>query len=323
MVGAWVRTAVIAAVAAIASTGPGSRAMADAAAVASIKPVHSLAAAVMAGAGEPFLIVKAGASPHAYTMRPSEAAAIDDADVVFWVGPRLEAFLAKPLSTLGGRARVVALSEADGVRLLDAREGGRWETRDRAAHEHEDEDADDHGHDHGGAPDLHFWLDPGNATAAVRAIAEALAETDPERAGLYRANADETAKRIAALDAEIAATLAPVRDRPYVVFHDAYHYFERHYGLNAVGAITVAPGRNPGARRLYEIRDRIVELGAACVFAEPQFEPALVDTVIEGTGARSAVLDPLGADIPAGPELYFTLMRDLARGLRDCLGAGD
>lgn len=327
----------------VAATG---QARADASVVTSIKPIHSLAAAVMAGVGEPFLIVKSAGSPHSYTMRPSEARALQEADVVFWVGRDLEAFLAKPIAALGDDARVVSLADAEGVRLLEARAGGSWDAHDHDEHEqdddhhhdehaddvHHDEHADDdhhgehdeHGADHAdeGAAhgkDMHLWLDPDNARAMVRAMAAALSAADPTNAERYRANAEATIKRVDALDSELDAQLAPVRGQPYVVFHDAYQYFERHYRLNAVGSITVAPGRNPGARRLYEIRDKIVTLGARCVFAEPQFEPALVATVTEGTAARPGVLDPLGAELPESPDAYFTMMRNLAGSLADCL----
>ncbi len=320
--------------AALVTLAAAPQARADASVVTSIKPVHSLAAMVMEGIGEPFLILKGAASPHAYTMRPSEARALDGADVVFWIGPGLEAFLAKPIAALEDGARVVALAEAEGMTLLPTREGGTWEGHSHdGEHGHDGHGHDEHGHDehgheehghedehdeHGGA-DMHLWLDPGNASAMLRAMATSLAEADPTNADRYRANAAAAAARVEALDAELSAALAPVRDVPYVVFHDAYQYFERRYRLNAIGSITVAPGRNPGASRLYDIRSKILELGAACVFAEPQFEPALVATVIEGTTARSGVLDPIGADIPRGPDAYPALMRGLADGLVDCL----
>lgn len=319
-------------------------ARADVSVVTSIKPVHSLVASIMDGTGEPFLVVEGSASPHTYSMRPSEARALEQADVVFWVGKEMEAFLAKPLEALGGDARVVSLAAADGVTLRPTRQGGSWEGHGEHAHDgghgHDDDDEHAHQHDHEndeghgtgeggehdgparhGAHDMHIWLDPTNAKGMAQAIAAALAEADPANADRYRANAATLTSRIDGLDTEIAESLAPVREVPYVVFHDAYQYFERRYGLNAIGSITVAPGRNPGAKRLYEIRDKIATLGAACVFAEPQFEPALVATVAEGTGARHGILDPLGSDIPAGPEAYFTLIGNLAQSLERCLAA--
>jgi len=274
--------------------------------VASIKPVHSLVAGVMEGVGTPALLVRGGASPHAYTLRPSEARALREAQVVFWVGPKLELFLRGPLAALAGEARVVALAEAPGVARLPQREGGVW------GH---DED-ESHGP---GAYNPHVWLDPRNAEAMVATIADVLAQADPPHAAAYRANAQHLRAGIAALDHELAKRLEPVRERPFLVFHDAYAYLEHRYGLHAVGAITVEPDQPPGARRVIELRERIRDAGAVCVFAEPQFQPHLVRILIEGSDIRAGVLDPLGADLPAGTALYFTLMRDLAKSLRTCL----
>jgi len=282
--------------------------------VASIKPVHSLVSAVMQGVGEPALIVRGAASPHDYTMKPSDARALQGADLVFWVGEALESFLVKPLKSVPKSVRVVELLETPGITLLEAREGGAWESHDHGhAHKH-----DHAGKDHGDF-NTHVWLDPDNARVMARAAAEALAARDPAHAATYRANAEAYAKRLDALDAELKATLAPVAERPFVVFHDAYQYFEKRYGLNAVGAITVNPERAPSAKRVAAIRERIKKLGAACVFAEPQFEPKLVDTLIEGTGAKKGTLDPEGAAIPDGPELYPALLRGLATSLTGCL----
>ena len=225
----------------------------------------------------------------------------------------LEMALAKPIAALARDATVLRLAGARGVRLLPTREGGAWEP-----------DADEPAHEHTGKGDLdidpHVWLDPDNAAAMVRAIAEALARIDPANAKLYAANAAAATGRIVALDAMLAKRLAPVKRVPFVVFHDAYQYFERHYGLTAVGSVTIAPDRIPGAKRLLALQVKIQETRAACVFAEPQFEPSLIRTVTEGTGARTGVLDPLGAALPPGPELYGKLLEGLADSLVGCLG---
>lgn len=290
--------------------------------VASIMPVHSLTAAVMGEVGSPHLLVRGAGSPHDYALRPSDARALVDADLVFWVDPGLETFLEKPLASISKDSQVIRLSSAPNVRLLAAREGGAWETR---GHDDDHEDPgdpdghDDHeGHVHGTA-DLHLWLDPANARALVDAIEDALAAVDPGRAPTYRANATATRAALSALEAELRGRLAPVADRPFVVFHDAFQYAERTFGLHAAGAITIAPEQRPGPRRLSEIRARIVADGAVCVFAEPQFPRDLVATVVEGTPARIGILDPLGADRSPGPDSYFRMMRALAEGLRDCL----
>jgi zinc transport system substrate-binding protein len=270
--------------------------------VASIEPVAALVAGVMAGAGEPMLLVKGGESPHTYSLRPSEARALERADVVFWIGEALETFLQKPLRALSGKARIVALHEADGVELIAG---------------------DGHGHDHGDAHkhiwDMHMWLDPVNAKAMVSAIAAALGDADPERASVYAANAERLRARLDRLDATLKRDLAPVVGRGFVVFHDAYRYFLRHYRLGPVAAIAVNPARQPGARTIRAIREKIIALGPTCVFIEPQFEPALIHSIVAGTPARTAVLDPLGSDLGPGADAYFTLMRNLGKSLVDCL----
>ena len=293
--------------------------------VASIKPVHSLVSAVMQGVGEPALIVRSTGSEHVYALRPSDARALEAAKLVFWVGPGMETFLDDAIDTLATGAEVVALGDAPGLATLPFREGGPFE-----AHEH----GDDHDHDHAGhhdhddgdhdghahaAHDLHVWLDPMNAKVLVATIENRLSEADPANAARYRANAEAYAQRLDTLVNEVEAEVAPVRDRPVVVFHDAYQYFEKRFGINVVGSITVSPEVIPGAQRVAEIRAKVRELGAACVFAEPQFEPKLVSVVTEGTDARTGVLDPLGADLADGPDLYLDLIRNLATSLTACL----
>lgn len=296
--------------------------------VVSIKPIHSLVASVMQGVGEPTLLVRGGASPHSYSMKPSDAKALSAADLVVWVGPELESFLEKPLKANAPKATRLTLMELKGLTLLETREGGAWEAHDHG-HEGGRKGGHDHKHDHKGHDhaeeheelNSHIWLDPANARAIVTATAEALAAKDPAGAEAYRTNADRTLQQLDALDAELKAALAPVKDKPFVVFHDAYQYFEARYDLSAVGSITVSPDRRPSAKRLSAIRAKIGGLGAACVFAEPQFEPALVQTVVEGTKAKTGVLDPEGTELPESVALYPTLMRNLAASLRGCLGA--
>ncbi len=283
--------------------------------VVSIKPLHSLVAGVMAGVAEPQLLVPGAASPHAYALRPSDARRLEGARLVFWVGPVLESFLVKPLAALAHRAEIVEADRLPEVTLLAARGGGAWEQD--ADHDHDRDPAD------GAAAraDGHLWLDPANARAIVRAAAARLAALDPANAARYGENGRALEARLMALDEELAARLHPVRGLPFVVFHDAYHYLEARYGLVAIGSITVSPDRPPGARRVERIREKIVATQARCVFSEPQFSPALAETLTEGAGARTAVLDPEGAALAPGPELYPTLMRRLAESLVGCLGA--
>jgi zinc transport system substrate-binding protein len=284
--------------------------------VATIPPIHSLAAAVMAGgAGGPALLVRGNASPHGYQLRPSEAAAIQDADVVVWVGPGFETFMERPLGNLGAGTRVVTLLEAPGVERLPAREGGAWEAR--GDEEHREGVEEDHGR---GEHDPHVWLSPANAQAIVRAIAATVTAADPERAALYRANEERTVQELAALDEELDAALAPVRGKPFVVFHDAYQYLEAAYGLNAAGSITVSPDRPPSARRLVELAEKIDRSGAVCVFGEVQTASPLVGTLIAGRGIGTGQLDPEGGTtVTPGPKAYAELMRRNVDVLVDCL----
>jgi zinc transport system substrate-binding protein len=314
---------VVAAAALVAAAPAAARAGEDVFAVASIKPVHSLVAAVMEGIAAPALVVAGGASPHTHALRPSEARMLGRARVIFWIGEDLETFLAAPLAALRTGARIVPLVEAAGVTRLALRTGGvRRAPSFRVVPGNAWREPTAPHRPKPSSVDPHVWLDPANASAMVAAIVDALSAADPANGVRYAANAARVTARIEALDAELRALLAPVSDVPYVVFHDAYQYFERRYGLKAVAAVTVSPERAPGARRLSEIRDVIRATGVRCVFTEPQFERALVGTVTAGTGAAAAPLDPLGGDIAPGPGFYFALMRALAQSLHGCLSKG-
>ncbi|NFV80386.1 zinc ABC transporter substrate-binding protein [Magnetospirillum aberrantis] len=291
--------------------------------VASIQPLHSLVASVMKGVGEPGLIVSGPQSGHTYTLKPSDARALKAAQLVVLVDDNFETFLAKPLKSRKDSLDVIAMADLPGAVSLATRKGGAWEEDtdddhgdDDHDHEHEHEH---HGHSHGPI-DGHVWLDPTNARLLVVAVADRLSEVDAAHADVYQGNAKATIARLDALDAEIKAKLAPVTHKPFVVFHDAYQYFEKRYGLSAAGSVTVDPDRPPSARRLAELRDRLRAAGAACVFREPQFPAPVVKTLADSAGARQGVLDPLGADIAAGPDQYFTLMGRMADNLVSCLG---
>ncbi|NNH31306.1 zinc ABC transporter solute-binding protein [Rhizobium sp. SEMIA 4085] len=296
--------------------------------VTSIKPIHSLVSAIMQGVGTPELIVDGAASPHTYNLKPSDASALQSAKVIFWVGPGLEAFLEKPLESLGSGASIAELEDAPGLVKLKFREGGAFEAHDdgdeaEAGHEHEEAGHDHDAHaegDHGhGEFDTHLWLDPMNAEAMAAEITTTLVAADPANALTYQANAKALDAKIDALDREITDIVTPVKEKPFIVFHDAYQYFEHRYAVRVAGSITVSPENMPGAERVSEIHKKVADLGATCVFAEPQFEPRLVNVVIEGTDAKAGVLDPEAATLEAGPDRYFTLMRGIANSMKDCL----
>lgn len=287
--------------------------------LATTKPIHALVSAVMAGVAEPELLVKGAASAHTYSLRPSDARALEAAEILFLTGHGMELFLEDALETLAVEARVVALSDAPDIVLRPVREGGAFD-----AHADHEDDHGHEGHDHDEeAPDehadMHYWLDPQNAALMVRHVAGVLAEADPGNAAAYTENAAAEMERLALLSAEIDVVLAPVRSQPIVVFHDAIQYFEARFSLHVAGSITVNPDVPPGAQRIAELREHLAELAAGCVFAEPQFEPAVVETIAEGTGARIGVLDPEGAGLEPGPGLYDALLRGLAASIVDCL----
>ena len=320
-----------------------------------IAPVHSLVSQVMGDLGTPDLIVTPGASPHEYSLRPSNAAALESADLVFWVGETLTPWLADAATTLAGDADVTELIELEGVLRLETREDAVFEPHrheddddhdhagdhghdhddDHAGdhgHDHGDDHADDHGHDHGedhasaeshghehGGVDSHAWLAPANAAVWLEAVAETLAGADPANAATYRSNAAEANERLAAVTEEIDAILAPVRGQSFIVFHDAYQYFETAFDIPAAGAISLSDASDPSPARVAEIQMRIADEGIVCVLSEPQFSPGLVATVMDGAEAQTAVLDPLGTDLEPGPDLYPQLLRNLATALASCV----
>lgn len=284
--------------------------------IASVVPVHSIVASVMGDTGTPELLLSGQLSEHRASFTASQVAGLGKADLVFIVGHGLESKLAQISGSeaVNGKS-FVALSEAPGIATLPIREGGAWE-----ADGHEGESHAGEKHAEGVlAFDPHVWLDPENAKAMAQAVAAALSKVDPANAATYAANAMALATGIDATAMQIASGLEPVKARPYVVFHDAYQYFERRFGLNGVGAISDVSAQAPSAERLKDIRDKLAATGAVCVFREPQYDDKVVATVIEGSAARAGVLDPLGAGLTPGPNAYRELLLDLAASLRRCL----
>lgn len=319
-----------------------------------IAPIHSLVSMVMQGAGSPDLIIPPGASPHSYAMRPSEARAVAKADLVVWVGPSLAPWLEEPMSSLAQGAERLTLQDVEGIRLLTNRSGVAFEAHDHGDHEgHDHAEHDDHGdheghddhkghddhadhddHDHDvheeadaheghnhapGALDPHIWLDPQNAMVWLDFIAASLSAQDPENAALYADNAAQAQAQLVDLQADIQAELTPLRGQKFVVFHDAYHYFEARFDVEASAAISLSDGAAPSAARLAEVRDVVKDTQAACVFTEPQFNAGLVEALQDGTALKSASLDPIGAALEPGVDMYPALLRDLAAAFSSCL----
>lgn len=291
--------------------------------VASLLPVHSLAAQIMEGAGEPVLLVEGSASPHNYQLRPSDAALLQDADLIVWVGPVMEGFLVRPLDALSQPAKQLELLSLDGLLLTEA----DHEHAHEDAHAHEQEHEHEQEPEHAGADDPehlgvdgHIWLAPENAAVILKSIAARLIALDPAREGLYRDNLAASLARLSALDQELAARLEGL-NQPFVVFHDAYGGFVQHYGLAQVGVVTLSPDRAPGAGHLSELRGLIEAREVACLFAEPQFSPAILESLRQDLEVKVGALDPLGAGLQPGPEAYPALLEALAASLLDCLSS--
>ncbi len=299
--------------------------------VVTLAPIHSLASRLMEGIGEPSLLLPPNSSPHTYSLRPSDMRKLHDADLVVRVSPELERFLERPLQEIDPTHRLDLIT-TPGLPLLQYRSGGRWEK-----HSHgtevlgEESEAHDHDHDHEeneqdtghteseGMVDAHIWQDPQVASQLAAAIATRLGQLDPDNNDRYAANLHTLQHDLAQLDEELTRQLTDVRHVPYLVFHDAFHYLERRYGLNARGSVVIDLDRRPGAKRLAELRGVLREGGARCLFGEPGANRSLVEMLLEGTGIGYAELDPVGSTQQVGPGLYFAMQRGNAAALNRCL----
>lgn len=285
--------------------------------VTDIAAVHSLVSRVMEGVGEPDLLIPPGASAHFYALKPSDAKKLRGAEIVIKIGPQLSPWMDRPLTALAGSAQRLRLLEQPETLTLPVRGGATFDPHDHVG-DHGDDEHEAGGPETDEAIDPHAWLDPENGKIWLGIIATALSEMDPEHAALYRANAEAGVDDIAAAAAETRAILAPVQDLRFVVFHDAFQYFEHRFGLSAVGAIALSDASPPGPARIAELRDRVAALGVACALTEPQFDPDLMRTVFHGHAIRTAVVDPAGDAIPLGPDMYPELIRSIGRALASC-----
>lgn len=294
--------------------------------VTTIKPLHSLVAQIMDGVGEPVLLIKQG-SPHGYQSTPGDVQAIAKADLVIYVSPTLETFV-PPLIKKGQKKHIEWLA-VEGVEKLKTRSGGLWEEHDHE-HDHDHDHKDEHHHGHGHAHDHHHdhvhgeyndhvWLGSAAAKALLPAVAQELARLDPDNQERYNSNLQTALADLDARSERIRAQLADVRDKPYMVFHDAYPYFEHENGLKPVGVVRVDPEHEPGAKRIGELHKIMQDNQIVCLFNEPQFPSKISAKLVEGTNVRLATLDPLGAELAAGKALHGELLDRLAQNLHDCL----
>ncbi|MGC0986406.1 zinc ABC transporter substrate-binding protein ZnuA [Pantoea agglomerans] len=283
--------------------------------VASLKPVGFIAAAIADGVTPVDVLLPDGASEHDYSLRPSDAKRLKNADLVVWVGPEMEAFMAKSAAELPAQKNL-AMVNIDGVKPLLI-SGGEDED-EHTAEKSEEQDADAH-HHHRGEFNMHLWLSPEIARKTAVAIHGKLLELMPQDKAKLDANLQQFEVALADTDKRVSAQLAPVKNKGYFVFHDAYTYFEKQYGLSPTGHFTVNPEIQPGAQRLHQIRTQLVEQKAVCVFAEPQFRPAVIDAVARGTQVRKGTLDPLGTDISLAKDSYVKFLSQLSSQYESCL----
>ena len=307
--------------------------------VTSIKPIHSIASYLMDGIGKPELIVDGYASPHGFSMKPSHAKMLQNADLIFWVGEDLEGFLEKPLKSIAKKAEKIELIEIKGLNVLKFRERNIFDEHDHDDHDdhgkkeddHDDHDHDEHakkeehddhddhdgheGHKHG-EYDPHIWLDPMNAKVILNEMVEHLIENDPTNEAKYKSNLDKALKDIDTLTIEVMSDL--INSVSSIVFHDAYQYFEKRFNVNILGAFTVNTDVMPGAEQLAEIREIIEHDKVACIFSEPQFNRDIINAVAKDMKIKTGVLDPLGATLDSGKDLYFKLIRNMSASFKGC-----
>ena len=286
---------------------------ADLKVVTSIKPIHSLASYIMDGVGSPGLIVDGYNSPHSFQLKPSHAKMLEQADIIFWIGEDLENFLEKPLDTIAKKAEKIELLEIKGIKKLEFRERNIFEEHEghddhgHDAKKEEHDDHDDHGH---GEYDPHIWLDPINAKIILNEITEHLIENDSKNTSTYNSN---LTKALAKIDKLIIDVITETnKDLTYVVFHDAYQYYENRFNVNILGAMTVNPDVMPGAEQIHEIHEVIEHDNVSCILSEPQFNPDIIKSIAKDTSVKTGVLDPLGANLKPGKDLYFDLIRNMS-----------
>ena len=293
--------------------------------VTTIKPLHSLISRIMETRGEPQLIIEGTNNPHTFVFKPSHAKMIEEADIVFWIGEDLEAFMEKPLNSLAKNAKKIAFMDSDSIEKLKFREVNIFDDHDDHGHHDDDHDGhedehDDHaghhdGHNHGEF-DAHIWLDPENAKEMVKIIRDELIKIDPDGQRQYSVNAAGATLELDNLINSVEKELS--KDISYIVFHDAYQYFETRFGVKSAGALTLNPDVLPGAKQIADIQDLINDKGIKCIFSEPQYNPKIIETLGNDMNISTGVMDPLGAYIEAGPSMYSELINEIANSIKNC-----
>jgi len=292
--------------------------------ITTIKPIDSLVSAVVGDTGKTISLIPSETSPHEFRLKPSDARALQNGNIIFYISPHLETSIVKVFETLPKNIKIINLMEETGIEHLSIRDNEAWELHDH----HDDEKHDDHDKhaqkdehdDHKSKDDVHIWLDPENAIKIIKKVNTELSFFFPENAKIYDENATKIINKIKSLKKQLKKELLPIKDKPYIVFHDAYQYFEKTFQLNAVGSIALEDDIASSPKQISFIKNKIIKSKASCVFQEPQFDNKLVKTVIEGTQAKIGTLDPLGFGIKEKEDFYLQLLRNMSKNLKECLG---
>jgi len=311
--------------------------------VTTIQPLHSLISNVMGNKGKLDLILEGTASPHSFTLKPSHARMLENADIVFWIDKDLESFLEKPLKSIPKKAKIVHLMDLSSLKIHKFREkniyGGHDDHDDHDKHAHKKDkhdkhddhdkhghkkdkhdkhdDHDKHGHAHAhGEFDVHIWLDPSNAKVIIKEVANQLATLDSKNSDFYKENAKKTLNKLDNLINKIDKSIN--KKASFVTFHDAYQYFEKRFGIEALGALTINTDIQPGAKQIEEIQHLVEDKNIKCIFSEPQYNPKLINMIAKSSGAKTGILDPLGSSYKPGQDLYFNLINDLYQNINKC-----
>ena len=288
--------------------------------ITTIQPINALVNAVIGNTGGSTSLIPSEVSPHEFKLKPSDVKKLQDGNIIFYISNHLESSITKVFKNLPKNIKIVNLMEETGINHLAIRDNEAWERHDH--HDDHDKHAkkDDDHDDHEKEDDVHIWLDPDNAIKIIQKVNKELSLLFPENSQIYNKNATNITNKITELKSELKEELLSIKDKPYIVFHDAYQYFEKVFGLNAVGSIALEDDVATSPKQISYIRNKIIKSNVSCVFQEPQFDSKLVKTVVEGTDAKIGTLDPLGVDIANKKDFYLQLLRNMSKSLKECLG---
>ena len=306
--------------------------------ISTIQPINSLVSAVIGNTGKSITIIPSEQSPHDFKLKPSDVKVLQNGNIIFYVSNHLESSITKVFKNLPKNIKLINLMEESGVNHLAIRDNDAWERHDHHGHDDHDDhdkhgkkhddhdDHDKHGKkhddhdDHEKEDDVHVWLSPDNAIKIVQKVNKVLSLYFPENSKIYNDNTTKFIDKIRDLKMELVKELSPIKNKPYIVFHDAYQYFEKTFELNAVGSVALEGDIASSPKQISLIKDKIVKSKALCVFQEPQFDSKLVKIVVEGTDAKIGTLDPLGVNITGDKDFYLQLLSNMAKSLKECLG---